>query len=111
MSVRARIEKYRKSGGAADLVRVEVLVPASSRLDILNQASALRIAHRQKNALLKHDLNQAIDRYGLLILDNIDIDSVPDISRKSRIVANALIERGDARAFVIGRKLLEKASG
>jgi hypothetical protein len=42
MSVRKRIEKYRRSGGAADLVKVEVLVPPSARDDVLRLAARLR---------------------------------------------------------------------
>ena len=42
MSLRKRIEKYRCSGGAADLVKVEVLVPPSARDDVLRLAAKLR---------------------------------------------------------------------
>ena len=51
MPVRKRIEKYRNSGGAADLVRVGVLVPPSSRDEVLRLAERLRVDHRNSKDL------------------------------------------------------------
>lgn len=110
MGVRDRINRYRESGGAADLVRVEVLVPKNCRDEILASAALLRAAHRQKNDRLKLQLERALQQYGSRIMDNLDLDRVANISEKSRIVANALIERGDARAFVMGRRMLAEAA-
>jgi hypothetical protein len=53
VSVRRRIEKYRSSGGAADLVKVEVLVPPSARADVLRLAARLRSEHRDSRELRK----------------------------------------------------------
>jgi hypothetical protein len=108
MGVRERIEKYRKSGGAADLVRVEVLVPASQRDEILAKAAELRARHRSRNARLQKHIDEAIALYPVRLHDNIDLDRINDIAEKSRLVANVLIERGDARAFMLGRKLLRE---
>jgi hypothetical protein len=109
MGVRERINKYRSSGGAADLVRVEVLVPEGGRRDILERAAGLRAAERKKNAALLQKLDAALGLYGARILDNVDLERAATVSEKSRLAANALIERGDARAFVMGRKLLAEA--
>jgi len=49
--VRLRVKKYRSKGGAADLARVEVLVPPSARAEILAVASRLRAEHRSNKAL------------------------------------------------------------
>lgn len=46
MGRKERIQRYRTRGGAADLVRVEVLVPASERSHILAEAARLREIHR-----------------------------------------------------------------
>jgi hypothetical protein len=111
MGVRDRINRYRQSGGAADLVRVEVLVPKSSRDEILASASSLRATHRQKNDRLRLHLDGVLQQYGTRILDNVDLSRVADVCEKSKIAANVLIERGDARAYVIGRRLLAEAGG
>ena len=109
MGVRERIQKYRQVGGASDLVRVEVLVPEKFRSEILGQAAELRARHRAKNALLQQHIDAALKLYSVRINDNIDLDKIADISEKSRLVGNALIERGDARAFALGRKILKEA--
>ena len=41
-AARQRVQRYRSEGGAADLVRVEVLIPPSARAEILSVASRLR---------------------------------------------------------------------
>ncbi|MFK0163103.1 hypothetical protein [Rhizobium sp. NPDC090279] len=106
MAVRDRIQRYRESGGASDLVRVEVLVPAIRRNDILSHAAEMRAEHRQRKERLQRNLDEALARYGVRLLDNIDLDRLPDLALKSKVVADALIERGDARAFVLGRRML-----
>ena len=109
LGVRERIEKYRSSGGAAGLVRVEVLVPVDRKADVLKLAASLRTGRRERDAALKRDLSKAIERYGARILDNVDLSAIADVSRKSIVVGNALIERGDARAYAMGRKLIAAA--
>jgi hypothetical protein len=107
MAVQERIQKYRKSGGASDLVRVEVLVPSSGRKAVLDHASQIRAGYRQKKAHLRQQIDKALDLYGLRILDNIDLSTLNDVNQEVEIVANALIERGDARAYFLGRRLLD----
>ncbi|WP_430256308.1 hypothetical protein [Neorhizobium sp. DAR64872/K0K18] len=106
MPVRDRIKRYRESGGAAHLVRVEVLVPASQRQDILASAAAMRDAHRDKRGRIQALCDQAVTLYRLRILDNIDLDRLHTLTDRARVIANALMERGDARAFALGRKLI-----
>jgi hypothetical protein len=50
--------------------------------------------------------DRALARYGVRILDNVDLDRLPDLRSRACVIAHALIERGDARAFVLGRQLL-----
>ena len=115
MSIRKRIEKYRRSGGAADLVRVEVLVPSSTRDDVLRLAERLRADHRRDKELQAKELqakelqvmcDHALSLYGVRILD---LDRLPDPRARARVIARAMIERGDARAFALGRELLAEA--
>jgi hypothetical protein len=108
MPVRHRIEKYRSSGGAADLVRVEVLVPPFGRDDVLRLAAKLRSEHRD-NKELRGLYDLALSLYGARVLDNIDLDRLPGLRARAGVVARALMERGDARAFVLGREILAQA--
>jgi hypothetical protein len=108
VSVGKRIEKYRSSGGAADLVKVEVLVPPSARQDVLHLAARLRTEHRDSRELRKL-CDRALSLYGARVLDNVDLDRVPDQRARAGVIARALMERGDARAFVLGRQILAQA--
>jgi len=107
MSVRQRIKKYRSSGGAADLVRVEVLVPPFARDDIIRLAARLRSNHRDSKEL-KGMCDRALSLYGPRILDNVDLDRLPDLRARAGVIARAMIERGDARAFALGREILAR---
>jgi hypothetical protein len=108
MTVRQRIEKYRSSGGAADLVRVEVLVPPSARDDVLRLAAKFRSEHRD-NKELGGLCDRALSLYGARVLDNVDLDRLAGMRARAGVIARALMERGDARAFVLGREILAQA--
>ena len=101
-----RVKKYRSKGGAADLARVEVLVPPSAREEILAVASRLRAEHRS-NKELRALYDKALASYRTRILDNVDLDRLPDLRSRAAVIARALIDRGDARAFAIGRQMLD----
>ena len=73
---RQRIKKYRSEGGAADLARVEVLVPPSARKEILAAASRLRAEHRASKEL-RALYNKALALYCTRILDSVDLDRLP----------------------------------
>jgi hypothetical protein len=107
MPVRQRIEKYRNSGGAADLVRVEVLVPPSGRDEVVRLAARLRSDHRDSKEL-QAMCDRALSLYGPRILDNVDLDRLPDLRARAGVIARAMIERGDARAFALGREILAR---
>jgi hypothetical protein len=109
MGVQDRIKRYRKSGGAADLVRVEVLVPPGARPEVLAYAASIRKRHRDDRSELQKRIDQAVEDYGARVLDNVDLSRLPNVSERARVVGRALMERGNARAFVIGRQLLELA--
>lgn len=110
ISAKKRIRKYRKEGGAADLVRVEVLIPPSGRNDVLALASRMRADHRRTKEL-QLLLDSALRLYGPRILDNVDLDRLPDLQSRAVVAARAMIDRGDARAFAMGRKMLDRVNG
>lgn len=104
-AARKRVKKYRSLGGAADLVRVEVLVPPLARDEILAHASRLRAQHRGIKQL-RSLYEDALALYGTRILDNVDLDRLPDLRSRAAVAARAMIDRGDARAFALGRHML-----
>ena len=107
MNAHQRVEKYRTKGGAADLDRVEVLVPPSARARILELAAQLRAEHRG-NKELRDLYEKAMASYRTRILDNVDLDRLPDFRSRAAVVARAMIDRGDARAFAMGRKMFDR---
>ena len=102
-----RVSKYRSKGGAADLARVEVLVPPSARKEILAIASRLRAEYRG-NKELRSLYDEALRSYRARILDNVDLDRLPHLRSRAAVVARAMIDRGDARAFAMGRQMLDR---
>lgn len=106
MAVRDRVRKYRQTGGASDLVRVEVLVPSDRREDVLATAASMRAEHRARKQRIDELCRKAVNGYGVRLFDNIDLSRLDDPLARAGVIASALMERGDARAFVIGRKLL-----
>ena len=105
-TIRQRVKKYRSEGGAADLARVEVLVPPSARKEILAAASRLRAEHRASKEL-RALYNKALALYCTRILDSVDLDRLPDLRSRAAVIACAMIDRGDARAFAMGRRMLD----
>lgn len=106
---RKRVRKYRSQGGAADLVRVELLIPPAARDEVLAFAARLRAEHRRTKEL-RSLLDNALRLYGPRILDNVDLDRLPDLKSRAAVAARAMIDRGDARAFAIGRKMLDRVN-
>jgi hypothetical protein len=111
MAVRDRVRKYRETGGASDLVRVEVLVPSARRDAIVAEAARMRSAHRDRKQRVARLCAEAVDRYAIRVFDNVDLSRVADPLEKGAVVARALMERGDARAFVMGRQILAELEG
>jgi hypothetical protein len=54
-------------------------------------------------------LDDALRLYGPRILDNVDLGRLPDLRSRAAVAARAMMERGDARAFVLGRRMLDHA--
>lgn len=108
MSARDRIRKYRSEGAAADLVRVEVLVAPRDREAVVAFARQLRERHRIEKQEIESLIEKALSEYGVRIQDNIDLGRLSNVYSRAEVVANALMERGDARAFALGRKLIDR---
>ncbi|HKS87118.1 MAG TPA: hypothetical protein VJR71_16695 [Pseudolabrys sp.] len=107
-SAKQRVRKYRNEGAAAGLDRVEVLVPPEARATILDLARQLRTEHRN-NKELTELYDKAMASYRARILDNVDLDRLPNFRSRAAAVARAIIDRGDARAFAIGQQMLALA--
>ena len=110
MSIQDRIKRHRSAGGAADLVRVEVLVPASGREEILSNAAAMRSSHRHRRDFIQQNIVEVVICDGVRVLDNIDLSRLGNVEEKARVLAKALMARGHAKAFIVGRKLLEQCA-
>lgn len=67
MGVRERIQRYRTTGAAAGLARVEVLVPPETRDQILSLAERLRDEHRRAKAVWSVNAERVNDRAKLMI--------------------------------------------
>ena len=68
----------------------------------------MRNEHRNRREL-KALLEKALRLCGPRILDNVDLDRLPDLRSRAAVAARAMIDRGDARAFALGRQMLVRA--
>ena len=74
MAVQDRIKRYKSTGGGVGLVRVEVLVPADDRDEILKLAANLRQQRRGKPTSLIHKVSvnrESINDRAKLILHRL----------------------------------------
>lgn len=67
MGIHERIHRYRTTGGGGDLTRVEVLVPAAARDEVLALARRLRREHRLAKAARSVNAERVNDRAKRLI--------------------------------------------
>ena len=70
-------------------------------------AAGLRLKHRN-NKELRALYDSALKSYRTRILDNVDLDRLPDFPSRAAVVARAMMDRGDARAFAMGRQMLDR---
>jgi hypothetical protein len=75
---------------------------------VLRLAERLRADHRSDKDL-QVLFDQALSLYRVRILDNVDLDRLPNLRARASVIAKAMMERGDARAFALGRELLSRA--
>ncbi|HEY1942237.1 MAG TPA: hypothetical protein VGH40_08950 [Roseiarcus sp.] len=55
---------------------------------------------------LEAKCERALSLYGARVLDNVDLSQLDSIAARAFVIGRALMERGDLRAFVLGRDIL-----
>ncbi|NFV79322.1 hypothetical protein [Magnetospirillum aberrantis] len=113
MSMRDRIRKYKTEGGAAGMVRVEVLVPPEGRQAIVDLAAKLRSEYRaaQQPSELFTLHKEAMDKFGVRCFWNMKPSATAD---GMRVVAAQLRKHGGMDAWRLASKIkevLEHAAG
>jgi hypothetical protein len=93
-----------QSGIALDGCDVGV---AASSLPMPSESAVLQSSKR--DADLIELLAVAAKTYTLRAFDNVDPSRLTNLSDKVRVVAEALMERGDARAYALARRMLAAA--
>jgi hypothetical protein len=73
----------------------------------LGTASPKRAEHRDDKEL-QALYDRALARYGARILDIVDLTRLPDLRSRAAVVARTMIDKGDARAFAMGRQMLDR---
>jgi hypothetical protein len=109
MAVQDRIRKYRTEGRGATYVRVEVLVPPADRDRVRAYARKLRERRRLAEDELEAMVRDAIESYGVRVLDNIEPDRLATAPERARVVGRALMDKGGLQGFRLGRRLVKKA--
>ena len=101
-----RVYRSRERRRRAGLKRVEVFVPAD-RVDSL-KAYAAQLREGSESEAVKEArklIERAYRTYRARCLDNIDIDPEKAGLADAAVVAAALMHRGNAEAYELGRKL------
>ena len=106
VSANERVYRFRERRRQAGLKRVEVFVPAD-RVDQL-KAYAAQLREGSESEAVKEArklIEKAYRTYRAKCLDNIDIDPEKAGLADAAVVAAALMHRGNAEAYELGRKL------
>lgn len=107
MAAQDRMLRYKSKGGAAGLVRVEVLVPPDDRRKILDLATRLRVDHRRKameTGRLAALFDEAVTRYGTRCLWNVKPQPTPG---GMLVIADKLRKHGDMEAWKLAARIRE----
>jgi hypothetical protein len=110
MGRRERIARYRTSGAAAGLVRVEVLIPPEDREALLAFAAQLRAAHRDSKALspeMSALFDEAVTRHGASCLWNIRPQRTAE---GMLVIAGKLRQHGGMDAWRLATRIGEELS-
>ena len=112
MAHKDRVHRYKTEGGAAELVRVEVLIPPQDRGALLEQAAQMRAVYRQKksqsNLAALHQ--QAMQNFSASCLWNMKPSPTP---AGMRLLADQLRKYGGMDAWRLAsqiRKVLASAA-
>lgn len=106
LAQKERVRKSRERRQQAGFKRVEVLVPAE-KADLLKAyAAELRESSDSEVRIqVRKLLEKAYSKYHASCLDNIQVDPDKADLADAAIVAAALMHRGNAEAFKLGREL------
>lgn len=109
-SVNERVKKSRNRKREAGLKRVEVFVP-EDKADLLKAYAAQLREGSQSEALaeLRKLIAKAFEKYHANCLDNISVDPEEADFGDAAVVAAALMHRGNAGAFKLGRQIRKLA--
>ncbi len=109
-SVSERVSKLRNRRRDAGLIRVEVVVPIDKADALKAYAAQLREGSgSERMEELRKLIAKAYDKYRAKFLDNIDIKPEKADFADAAIIAAALINRGNAEAYKLGRQINQLA--
>ena len=80
--------------------------PPSMRCDPREGTEAVRLSASGNASVLESLCQKATSLYGIRALDNIDLSRLDGLPAKAAVLARALMERGDARAFALAQDML-----
>lgn len=110
-SVRERVQRLRSRRRMAGLKRVEVLVPAEQVDQVKAYAASLREgAQSETLAEVRKLLEKAYRKFAASCLDNISVDPSRAGFGDALVVAAALMHRGNAEAYRLGRQIRKLAA-
>ncbi len=110
MPVRERIRRLRDRRRQAGLMRVEVLVPKERADAVKAYAAQLREGSQSERLVeVRRLIAKAYKKYRVTCLDNIDVKPNDADFPTAMIVAAALMHRGNAEAFRLGRQIRDLA--
>jgi hypothetical protein len=104
--VRERVSRLRERYRQAGLVRVEVLVPKDKVNAVKAYAAQLREGSQSDRlGKIRKLLAKAYQKHRASCLDNIDVNPASADFGDAAVVAAALMNRGNAEAFKLGREI------
>ena len=105
-SVSQRVRQSRERRRRAGLKRIEVFVPADKTDLVKAYAAQLREGSRsQVVSQVRKLVAKAYRKFRASCLDNIDVDPASADLADAAVVAAALMHRGNAEAFRLGRQI------
>lgn len=66
----------------------------------------VRLAAHRSGAELEAMCRRALSQYGVRVLDNVVLSRLDGVAARGFVIARALMELGDSRAFALGREIL-----
>ena len=75
-------------------------------MKVAHAGGSVHLSPRASAADLEAICAQALDRYGVRVLGNVDLSQLDGIAARAFVIARALMEHGDVRAFALAREVL-----